>query len=251
MEPRFKIIRTLNFSYIPLKSKNSFYQKYPRQKKSSRLCLIAADRDSLKDLNSEKIKSISLDSKNSKNIQILNFPKDSEFPIEYKVNSSDKIHKNLSSDKIVINKSSRINDYNDSNRKIMKSEVYLMKEEPKTFKEVYWTKKKIKNKYDEGGDIKIGYSTLNRSREIELSYFPNNQNENIFDEIDSAPKKFFQETIPSREESLSNSKNLYEPLTPQPHKTTLSEFSDNSDIIKDFLDQQVRSKLKKKKKNLL
>ena len=250
MDPQYKIIRTLNFSYIKLNKKKSFFNKFPKHRRSSRLCLIAAERDSLRDLNNQNLlNSQSLDSKTSKNIQILNFQNDSEFPIEYKAETSSKIQKDLSLGKIVINKSSRIKEKADSNRKIMKSEVYTMKKPPKEEKDLYWTKSRNKNKYETNGDMNLGYSTLDRSRVIEVSYCPTNQNANIFGDIDSAPKKFFQETIPSKEDSDSNFDNLYEPLTPKAPKTSLSEFSDSSDRIKDFLDQQVQNNLKKHAKN--
>lgn len=240
MDPGFKIVSQEPFQYAPLKKKKSNL-KYPKHKRSSRLCLIAADRDSLKDLKNQPGHSHSLESKKSKQIQILNCTNDSEFPIEYKLNRSQKNLKDLSLGKIVINKSSRIRDRKDSHSKIVTSEVFSMSHCPNE-ENVYWT---MKRGAENASEANPGYSTLNRSRVIEVSYFPTNHNGQIFGELDSAPKKFFQEKPPSPQNQFAKEKQR-KSLVPRVAKTSLSEFSHGSDqMIQDFLDQQQKANKKK------
>ena len=229
MDPGFRINNTLKFSYKQLKKKASKFAKFPRHKRSSQLCLIAAERDSLKDLNSQVI-SYSLDSKGSKAIQILNFPNESEFPIEYK-NSPDKPPKELSLKKIVINKSSRIKD-GDSPKKVAKSEVFPNnRQEPK----MYWTKKRQKPKEEPEANHE---STLEKSREIEVSYFPTNQQGTSIVDVDSFLKKRQSTEKREKRRSLESVKG---------GKTSLSEQSQGSDqMIQDFLDRQVKKDLNQK-----
>jgi hypothetical protein len=245
MDPGYRITKTLDFVYQKLAKKSSFFQKYPKHKRSSRLCLIAAERDSLKDLNEKK--NTSLDTKNSKNIQILNFPLDSDFPIEYKVDPSQKASKDLSLGKIVINKSSRIRDGGDSPKNILQSEMFPLNHSSKDRQNIYWTKNRTRERRDDISDHNVGYSTLDRSRVIEVSYFPTNQNVTIFGDIDSTPKKFFKEVTPSGRNTPPIADIKY-PLTPRIQKTSLSDFSNGSDTkIQDFLDRQIQIKLQEKK----
>ena len=239
MDPGYKILNTLEFFYKPLKKKNSSFLKYPQHKRSSRLCLIAADRDSLKDLKTQAVHSHSLDSKNSKKIQILNYTNDSDFPIEYKLNPSRKNKKDLSLGKIVINKSSRIRERNESPKKIVTSEVFSSKNCPDNDK-VYWTRTRPK---EDISDMNLGYSTLERSRVIEVSYFPTNNNVNIFGDLDSAPKKYIQDTITSKKNKPSKSE------TPFIAKTSLSDKSQEepAPAIQDFLDRELEKKNQMKK----
>ena len=251
MDPGYRINNTLEYSYQNLVRKNSFFQKYPKHKRSSRLCLIAAERDSLKDLKDMKTHSKSLDSKKSNQIQILNFPLDSDLPIEYKAESSQKIKKELSLGKIIINKSSRIRDGGESQKNILTSEMYSINNLSKDNQKLYWTKNREKEKIEDISDINMGYSTLNKSRVIEVSYFPTNQNGNIFGDLDSTPKRFFQETVPSDKHSPPRAE-IRNPLTPRVQKTSLSEFSNGSDqMIQDFLDRQIEKNSKSNKKEPL
>lgn len=238
MDPGFKIVKTLEFEYMALKKKSSFL-KYPQHKRSSRLCLIAADRDSLKDLKNQVVHSHSLESIRSKKIQIMNCTDDTDFPIEYKLNRSQKNQKDLSLGKIIIRKSSRIRERNDSPVKVISSEMFSVSNGPDEA-DLYWTRKAKPQTPDNMSELNPGYSTQNRSHIIELSYFATNPNGNIFGDLDSAPKKFFQEKGPAEQKKPSKTMQR-ESQVPPVAKTSLSELSRGSDrMIQDFLDRQIQ-----------
>jgi hypothetical protein len=239
MDPGFKIFNLPPYFYNQLRRKNSKLLKYPKHKRSSRLCLIAADRDSLRDLKHQDKGSFSMDSKTSNTIQILDFTNTSEKPQELKVESNSQNPKEMSLGKIIIKKSSRIKESIDSKKKLVTSEILFPQNQRKDSQNLYWTKNRKKEKVDETPDRLLGYSTLDRSRIIEVSDFPTNPNGMSLMDMDSVPRKFFRERVPSNEKE-ENVFNKQYPLTPKAPKTSLSDLSRGSDrMIQDFLDRQI------------
>lgn len=241
MEPGYKLFNTPTYSFKQLKKKSSQFLRYPRHRRSSRLCLIAAERDSLRDLKQEKYNSYSPDSKNSNKIEILNFTNDSQTAQKLKIKKNPKNSPKINLNKIIINKSSRIRDSNNSHKKLVTSEIYSRNKNLKDDQKLYWTKRRKKEKVEEKNEKIGGYSTLDRSRIIEVSYFPTNHNGASMMDFDSIPRRFFKEQIPSTDSNKNARITKKYPLTPRAPKTSLSDYSVESDgMIQDFLDRQVK-----------